>query len=318
MQAFGDIKVKRWSTELPLFWLSILVSCLFWFLIGFGFFHSGKPVILVLGMYFLAYLIILFFAHVTAVAHIRGNGIKVTDSQLPEIHAVVETLSQRMGLKKTPETYILQGNGVLNAFATKFACNKIFVLYSNLLEAFGENQTARNMVIGHELGHIKAGHLRWFWFLLPSYLVPFLAQSLSRAREYTADRYGAACVENREDVNSGLIVLAAGKELASKVQLRNFAAQLNNVNTGWMRIGEWLSTHPVLVRRVCALDKSLSIGAANFGWSWFKGLMLLILTTAILGCGFAVAIIQFGKVSEKVKQQQQQISLTDQQLGLKN
>lgn len=312
-----SLNIKRWPTELPLFWASVVASILIWVAMGFGFVMGGKPVALFIVMYFLIYLIILFFIHVMAIAHIRGNGIRITDSQLPELFSVVDGLSKRLGLKKTPETYILQGNGVLNAFATKFACSRIFVLNSNLVDALHDNPSARDMVIGHELGHLRANHLRWFWFLLPSYLVPFLGKALSRAREYTADRYGAACVENKETINQGLIILAAGKELAAKVELRTFAAQINHVNTGWMRIGEWFSTHPVLVRRVCALDKSLSIGADNFGWSAFKGVMLLVLSIAVISIIFGTLSYEIGKINEQLKLQQA-ASMSDQELGLKS
>lgn len=314
MQSSG-FSIKRWPSELPLFWISVLSAALIWGLLAFSLFTGGKPVILFLGIYISIYLVMMFLIHLAIISHIRGNGIRVTDSQLPELYNVIDILSKRFGLKKTPETYILQGNGVLNAFATKFACSRIFVLNSNLVEAVSNHPAARDMVIGHELGHMRAGHLRWFWFLLPSYFVPFLGMALSRAREYTADRYGAACVENKEQVNEGLMILAAGKEIAPKVQLRNFAAQINNVNTGWMRLGEWFSTHPTLVRRVCALDKSLSVGAENFGWSFFKGICILIFGCVILSVGFGFAFIQAAK---SLPNSQQQTTLSDQDLGLTN
>ena len=47
-------------------------------------------------------------------------------------------------------------------------------------------------MIAHELGHIHRGHVRWHFVLAPAPLVPFLGAALSRAREYTCDRYGAA------------------------------------------------------------------------------------------------------------------------------
>jgi hypothetical protein len=93
-----------------------------------------------------------------------------------------------------PEVYLQQQDGAINAFATRFLRSHMVVLMADLLEACGSNDAARDMIIGHELGHIRAGHLRFHWVLLPVAFVPFVGSALSRAREYTCDRYGRAAV----------------------------------------------------------------------------------------------------------------------------
>ena len=97
-----------------------------------------------------------------------------------------------MGMARVPEVYVMQAGGTLNALASKFMRANIVVLFSELIEACDDDTGARDMIIAHELGHLHAGHLRWTWFLLPGSMVPFLGTALSRAREYTCDRYGAA------------------------------------------------------------------------------------------------------------------------------
>ena len=54
------------------------------------------------------------------IGHIKGNGIKITPQQFPEIHEILTTQSQKLGLSFTPTMYVLQGGGMLNAFATRF------------------------------------------------------------------------------------------------------------------------------------------------------------------------------------------------------
>jgi Zn-dependent protease with chaperone function len=129
----------------------------------------------------------------------------------------VERVARRIGLDETPDTYLMQSGGALNAFATRFLGLDLVVLYADLLDACGDNAAARDMIIAHELGHVRAGHLKGHWFLLPAMLVPFLGTALSRAREYTCDRYGAAGAGDREGALLGLTILAAGGKHAPLV-----------------------------------------------------------------------------------------------------
>jgi len=178
-----DIRVERWPSEIPLFVLALLVSAGLWLL----------AVITIIGLVYGVMLGLFFFAmHLALVARVRGNGVRVGPTQFPEVHAAVERLAIRIGMKTVPEAYLIQGGGVLNAFATRFGRSDIVILYTDLLEACGDDHEARDMIIAHELGHLACGHVRWNFALAPALLVPFLSGALSRAREYTCDRYGRA------------------------------------------------------------------------------------------------------------------------------
>lgn len=244
----SPIRVERWPSEIPLLIVVTAISLVVWVLAIVSIF--GLVYAAIIGLFF-------FVAHVTFVAHIRGNGVRLAPDQFPELHAAVERLSQRMNLRPVPEAYLMQAGGALNAIASKFLRSNIVVLYSDLIEACGEDYAARDMIIAHELGHIKAGHLRWTWFLIPGSIVPLLGTALSRAREYTCDRYGAAGAGRRDSALLGLAILAAGGKHGPFVNREAMVRQREQLNTGWMRIGEWLSTHPPLTDRMAALDPSL-------------------------------------------------------------
>ena len=151
----------------------------------------------------------------------------------------------------------MQGGGVLNAFATRFIGSDIVVLYTDLIEACGDDEAARDMIIAHELGHLHCGHVRWNFLIAPAMIVPFLSGALSRAREYTCDRYGRAGAGSAEGAALGLTILAAGGRLARRVDRRVLMSQHSALNTGWMTLGQWLSTHPPLVKRIAQVDPSL-------------------------------------------------------------
>ena len=246
------VTVERWPSERPLFALSLIVSIVLWLLAVvsvFGIIYAG-----IFALFF-------FLVHLGFIAHVRGSAIRLSPEQFPELHQRVARMAVKLGMMQVPETYVMQAGGALNAFATRFLGSNIVVLYSDLLEACEDNEAARDMIIAHELGHIQAGHLAWHWVLLPSALVPFLGSALSRAREYTCDRFGLAGAGDRDAALVGLSILAAGAKFGPRVNRHALVAQRAALNNGWMTLGEWLSTHPPLSKRLAALEPSL-IGAA--------------------------------------------------------
>jgi hypothetical protein len=176
----------------------------------------------------------------------------------------------------------MQAGGALNALATRLFGTSFVILFSDLLEACGDNEAARDMIIAHELGHVKSGHLRLRWLLLPSMLVPFLAGALSRAREYTCDRFGLAGAGDLDGALLGLTILAAGGPQARRVNRDALVRQRADLNTGWMRIGEWMGSHPPLARRLAALDPALGIPAPGTASGTVRALMILVGSVVLL------------------------------------
>lgn len=196
-------------------------------------------------------------------AHVRGNGIKVGPDQLPEVYESARRAAAAMGLAEVPDVYVIQAGGILNAFATKFAFRKYVVMYSDLVDACGDNTAELDMIMAHEIGHLALKHITWMWILFPTMLIPFLSQGYSRACEYSADRCGWAGCGNDEAAARGLLILAAGGKYARMASLEAFIRQRQEVSGFWQTVVEWFSTHPWLTRRVEALNLlSRSAGGA--------------------------------------------------------
>jgi len=98
------------------------------------------------------------------------------------------------------------------------------------------------------------------WLLLPGLFIPFLGTAYSRACEYTCDRYGLATSTDTERALDGLCILAAGGKHGPQVNRRALVAQRSDLNTTWMKIGHWLSTHPPIAHRLAVLQPSLAEG----------------------------------------------------------
>jgi hypothetical protein len=60
------------------------------------------------------------FAQSAVIAWIKGTGVKLSPTQLPELHARFEACCGFLGIEKPPEAYLLHGDGMFNAFATRF------------------------------------------------------------------------------------------------------------------------------------------------------------------------------------------------------
>lgn len=283
-RSHAPIRVDEWPSETPLYVVSILVSLLLWALLAIS----------IIGLFYIVFFGVFFaIAHLLFVTHVRGNGVRLGPDQFPELHERVQELARRMEMEKIPDAYLMQAGGALNAFATRFLRRHMIVLFSDLLEACDGNDAARDMIIGHELGHIRAGHLSWRWLIMPASIIPFLGTALSRAREFTCDRYGYASAGDHNGALLGLTILAAGGKHAPSVNREALVRQRQDLNTGLMTIGTWFSTHPPLARRIFALDPSLGAGhpVSNAGtWRAF-GIIGLILSPFILAGWLATTVL---------------------------
>src|SRR5262249_43804899 len=100
----------------------------------------------------------------------------------------------------------------LNAFAAQSGWTNNYVVLSNELFANlrNNNREGTRFILGHETGHIRLHHVALWYQLVLCYsqLIPILGPTLSRLREYSCDRNGAA-LESRGEI--GLVLLAAGR-----------------------------------------------------------------------------------------------------------
>ena len=279
-EAPQDIRVARWPTERPLLILNALASAGLWFLFLRSF-QSSISIVMSGAIFALM--------NVAFVAVIRGSAVRLGPEQVPELHARVEELARRMGFRRAPAVYLMQQDGALNAFATRFLRLHMVVLLSDLLEACGDNAAARDMIIGHELGHIRAGHLRGRWLLMPASFVPFLGSALSRAREYTCDRYGCAAAGDRDAALLGLAILSAGGRFAPHVNTAALMRQRHDLRGLWMLIGEWLGSHPPLSKRAWALAPDLEASVAAPVRSRLRAVRAAVAVLVVVVAGAAAA-----------------------------
>ena len=246
----------RHRFEIPLLILAIVVT-VFAYLIAIASAAMGKVSDIVLVL--LAAPIIIYYFRGTTFAGQRVNGVKMSPTQFPEGFYLVQEAAARFGMKKAPDAYVVLGNGLINAFASGHGFRRFVVVYSDLFEVGGDGRQpdALAFVIGHEVGHIAAGHVSYWRQLgmFASSYIPIIGSSLIRAQEYTADNHGFCFRPQGAPGTMG--VLGAGKYLVGQVGFDEFANRSGTETGFFVWLVNAMSSHPVLTWRAAALrDRS--------------------------------------------------------------
>ncbi len=138
--------------------------------------------------------LLIYIARAILYAQQRVRGIRMSPTQFPEGYQMVVEAARAAGLRRVPDAYVISGNGTLNAFAAGHGFRRYICVYSDMFEVGGKTRDpeALRYVIGHEVGHIAAGHVSYFRLLFTNSFMrlPVVGQALSRAQEYTADNFG--------------------------------------------------------------------------------------------------------------------------------
>lgn len=213
-------------------------------------------------LYVLATPVLLYFVRGLTYGQQRVNGVKMSPTQFPEGYALVVEAAARFGLPEVPDAYVVLGNGQINAFASGHGRRRYVVVYSDLFEIGGaaRDPEALAFIIGHEVGHIAAGHASyWRQFgQLAMTMVPLLGSGLSRSMEYTADNHGYAF--RREGASRAIGVLSAGKYLLRSVDFDGMADRATHETGFFPWLANALSSHPVNTWRAAALRDRTSAG----------------------------------------------------------
>lgn len=194
------------------------------------------------------------FVHSALIARVKGNGVELSAEQFPDLHAQFMACCERLLIAPIPQAYILNGNGILNAFATKFLRDRYIVLTSDIVDAVQGNEQALRFYIGHELGHLRMRHIGRSVIRWPILWLPLLGPAYSRARESTCDRHGHACSGSHHDSTLALGVLAAGRKRWKDLDVATYVGQCSHSHGFWMSFHELISGYPWLTKRAARVS----------------------------------------------------------------
>ena len=222
---------------------TLLIGLLVWLLLVVGTFGVAL-IVLLLG--FVVYL----FVQSTLIAHIKGNGVALSEAQFPDLHAQFVACCEQLQMKERPQAYVMNGNGGLNAFATEFLRSQYVVLLSDVVDAMRHHPDGVRFYIGHELGHLRMKHLSWQFLRWPVLWLPLVGAAYSRARESTCDRHGAACSSSADNAARAIAALAAGGRRWQQLDVSAYLEQAKQTSGFWMSFHELTGAYPWLTKRV--------------------------------------------------------------------
>lgn len=199
-----DITAKKLHhrVEMPMIVLCIALTILAWIAIFVSVFvlespleDCAAPILVGAASPFLAVLILFRFNYWKEIT----GSVEITENQFPDIYVVYIKIATDMGFGKgkgvmaeIPRLYFKNGDGSLNAFASKCQLHKGYVvIYSDLMDMAYNQNDLDGVAFGlaYELGHIKCGHVSaWRTMLQPIAKILFLDKSLYRSQEWTANR----------------------------------------------------------------------------------------------------------------------------------
>lgn len=196
-------------------------------------------------------------------AKYRSRAIKITENNFPEVYYSISEYSNILGLKKIPEAFLIQQNGVMNAFSSFIIHKQYIEIDSDLFEiAYREYNDlgSINFIIAHELAHIKYKHATFSYnlFILFSTLIPIIGTTASRTREYSCDRL-AQKITGNSGVEA-MFSLFAGKHLYKKIDVYDYIESSKDIKGFFVWCNNLVSSHPILPKRIRALIKGEGSG----------------------------------------------------------
>jgi Zn-dependent protease with chaperone function/Tfp pilus assembly protein PilE len=262
--------------------ITLVLGLIAWLALIAGTFGGA---LLALAIGFLAYL----FIQSTLITHIKGNGVELSETQFPDIYKQFTECCDRLQITKLPQAYVLNGNGGLNAFATKFLGTQYVVLMSDVVDAMEKHTDGVRFYIGHELGHLRMKHLSGHIFRWPILWLPLIGAAYSRARESTCDRHGLACCSSTEGATRALAALSTGAERWKQIDISSYLNQAKLSSGFWMSFHELTAGYPWLTKRVArVMDKDAKMPSRN-GFAYL--LAAFVPYAGRLGGGFGILIM---------------------------
>lgn len=209
-----------------------------------------------------------------------SSAIEATEESAPMLCECLRNACSALDLKAVPPLYIEAGP--LNAYTTG-ADQPYIVISSSAVNLL--NREEMMFVLGHEIGHIMAGHVRYYQLAifilnggeLAAQTIPIVGELVnaagkglttpllawSRCSEYTADRAGLLACQNREAMLRVMMKMAGYPvamypEIRSSAFVRQTVKYQNALRTSsWERLNELsdviFSGHPRLVDRAAKI-----------------------------------------------------------------
>jgi len=183
-------------------------------------------------------------------AAIRGNSVRLSENQFPEIYAILQKHCRRLGMTELPELF-LTGSSI-EPFSNTFSSwgEKYIVIHQIIFDIDdAKTMDVISFILGHELGSVRLNHTAVWNEMLLTYVsaLKLFRNPLERVRTYSRDRYGAALTPTGF---RGLLISATGRRLMDHVDIEDYFLQSRKYGGLWSNVNVLFEPKPQVFLRL--------------------------------------------------------------------
>ncbi len=183
-------------------------------------------------------------------SYVRGNSVRLSDRQFPEVYAVLRGHCRRLGMSEVPELFLTSGS--IEPYSHTFSSwRENYIVLHQIIFDIDDRKTMDviSFAIAHELGAIRLNQTAVWNEMLLTYIssIKWLRNPLERARTYSRDRYGAALSPTGF---RGLLIHAIGRRLMDEVNVEDYLEQERNYGGFWSFMNVFFESQPQVFTRL--------------------------------------------------------------------
>jgi hypothetical protein len=183
-------------------------------------------------------------------ASVRGNSVRISTEQFPEIYAILQNHCRRLGMAGVPELF-LSGSSIAPFSRTYSSWRENYIVLHQIILDVDVRKTADVVafMLGHELGAIRLNQTAWWNEMLLTYVstIKWLRNPLERVRMYSRDRYGATLSPTGF---RGLLISAIGRRLMDQVNIEEYLLQARRYGGIWAALDVFFEAKPQVLSRL--------------------------------------------------------------------
>jgi hypothetical protein len=183
-------------------------------------------------------------------ASIRGNSVRLSSTQFPEIYAILQDHCQRLGMTELPELFLTGAS--IQPFSDTFSSwREKYIVIHQIIFDIDDRKTMDviSFLLAHELGALRLNHTSVWNEMLLTYIsaLKWFRNPLERVRTYSRDRYGATLSPTGF---RGLLINATGRRLMDEVDLEDYFLQSRKYGGFWANLNIFFEPKPQVLMRL--------------------------------------------------------------------
>lgn len=183
-------------------------------------------------------------------SYVRGNSVRLSRTQFPEVYAILEDHCRRLGMTEIPELFLTAST--IQPFSQTYSSwrENYIILHQIIFDTdYQKTLDVVAFTLGHELAAVRLGHTAAWNEMLLTYIsaIKWLKNPLNRIRIFSRDRYGARLAPTGF---RGLLIYAAGRRMMNYVNIEDYLEQSRHYGGVWSVLNTFAEPVPQVLIRI--------------------------------------------------------------------